>query len=73
MVAKCVGACSGGCQFVIYQATISALIPILSAMNFAAVRTGRDEGISPLSGAVSTPRAGVGLRNERILAGVPRP
>ena len=63
----------GRCQFVLYQATISALIPILSAMNFAAVRTGLDEGISPLSGAVSTPRAGVGLRNERILAGVPRP
>lgn len=62
----------GRCQFVLYQATISSLTTILSAMNFAAVRTGRDEGISPLSGAVSTPRAGVGLRNERILAGVPR-
>lgn len=63
----------GRCQFVLYQATISSLIPILSAMNFAAVRTGRDEGTSSLGGAVSTPRAGVGLRNERILAGVPRP
>ena len=63
----------GRCQFVLYQATISSLTPILSAMNFAAVRTGRDEGISPLGGAVSTPRAGAGLRNERILAGVPRP
>lgn len=63
----------GRCQFVLYQATISALIPILSAMNFSAARTGRDEDISPLGGAVSTLRAGVGLRNERILAGVPRP
>ena len=63
----------GRCQFVLYQVAISSLIPILSAMNFAVVRTGRDEGISPLSGAVSTLRAGVGLRNERILAGVPRP
>ncbi len=63
----------GRCQFVLYQATISALIPILSAMNFAAVRIGQDEGTSSLDGAVSTPRAGAGLRNERILAGVPRP
>ena len=42
-------------------------------MDFAVVRTGQDEGTSFLGGAVSTLRAGVGLRNERILAGVPRP
>lgn len=63
----------GRCQFVFYQATISALITILSSMDFAVVRTGQDEGTSSLGGAVSTPRAGAGLRNERILAGVPRP
>lgn len=63
----------GRCQFVIYQAAISSLITILSSMDFAVVRTGRDEGTSSLGGAVSTPRAGAGLRNERILAGVPRP
>ena len=63
----------GRCQFVLYQDTISSLTPILSAMNFAVVRTGQDEGTSFLGGAVSTLRAGVGLRNERILAGVPRP
>ena len=63
----------GRCQFVLYQATISALIPILSSMDFAVVRTGQDEGTSSLGGAVSTSRAGAGLRNERILAGVPRP
>ena len=63
----------GRYQFVLYQATISSLTPILSAMNFAVVRTGQDEGTSSLDGAVSTLRAGAGLRNERILAGVPRP
>ena len=63
----------GRYQFVLYQDTISSLTPILSAMNFAVVRTGQDEGTSSLGGAVSTPRAGAGLRNERILAGVPRP
>lgn len=63
----------GRYQFVLYQVTISSLTLILSAMNFAVVRTGQDEGTSPLGGAVSTPRAGAGLRNERILAGVPRP